>query len=481
MVGIIKSPHLVLWSASLLLVLPAIVAAPMMHDSFWIDWVWADQFTAELAQGNLYPRWLPRSHGGLGSPVFYFYPPLAFYVSGAFGLSGLSTYASIVATFWVALLGSGYAMYLWLRGFAPFPLLGAFLYMAAPYHLFDFYGRGAQAEFLAIAFIPLVAWSMREDRRAVLAVSYAGLILSHLPLALLVSLFLVAPYAVYLRKPFRFAAPLMLGIGLSAMYLWPAFTLERYRDAASLWTNPHLQPEHWGLFAGNGSWARGIRFMFAAILLSSVPVIAAIYFSGQRSLAIYAAICCAVAAGFVPGIWSLPLIAKVQFPFRLLPIVEFALATGTAMFIRSWLLLVWFPALLLSAMSVLPTERQIGWTIADLSRLHPDVPENLPPGDRPFSWPSRWALATAVANPGAILWFPSWRTACRAELLIPARCAKRLEITKSELVGLLITLLSFALLFYPAVKRGVGHRLGKRRGRSEKWRARLDSNQRPQD
>lgn len=68
------------FAVGLLLTLPAILSPPMTHDSFGIICVWADQFTSELATGNLYPRWLPQSHGGLRSPVFYYYPPLAFYL-----------------------------------------------------------------------------------------------------------------------------------------------------------------------------------------------------------------------------------------------------------------------------------------------------------------------------------------------------------------------------------------------------------------
>ncbi len=376
---ILKSPHAALWAASLVLVLPAIIAPPMLHDSFWIDWVWADQFTAELARGNPYPRWLPQSHGGLGSPVFYFYPPLAFYISGGFGLAGLSTYASIIATFWVALLASGYAMHRWLKDFAPHPLLGSLLFMAAPYHLIDFYDRGALAEFVAIAFIPLVAWAMRENRPIILALSYGGLILTHLPLALLVSLFLIAPYALYLKKPLRFAAPLALGIGLSAIYLWPALALEPYRDAAGLWTHARYKPENWTVLPNGPLGA--IAFAFGVLLLASAPAILALHLAGQRALAIYAAVCGCLAVGLVPAFWSLPVLEKVQFPFRLLPMMEFALATGAAMIIRPLLLVAWMPALALSAI-FMSAERQNYWTIPALSRLHPDVPENLPPGER---------------------------------------------------------------------------------------------------
>jgi hypothetical protein len=64
--------------AAALIMLPAAFRPMMMHDSFWIDHVWASQFTELLREGVLYPRWLPWSHEGLGSPVVYYYPPLAF-------------------------------------------------------------------------------------------------------------------------------------------------------------------------------------------------------------------------------------------------------------------------------------------------------------------------------------------------------------------------------------------------------------------
>ena len=188
--------HASIVGLAILLFLPACLFAPMLRDSFWIDWVWSDQFTAELAKGHLYPRWLPLSNGGQGAPSFYFYPPIAFYVSGFFGLLGLSTYQAILGCFAIALALSGYTMFAWLRG-TPHPLLGALLFMAAPFHIFDFYSRGAQAEFLGIALLPLVALGLRrasEYRPTLLAFSYAALILTHLPLALLTSLFLIAPY-----------------------------------------------------------------------------------------------------------------------------------------------------------------------------------------------------------------------------------------------------------------------------------------------
>ena len=231
-----------------------------LNESFWIDWVWLDQFARELGHGTPYPRWLPLSHGGLGSPVFYYYPPLAFYLGSIFTLAGLTTYASLIAAFFAAYALSGAAMYSWLRNAAERPLLGALFYVAAPYHTFNFYSRGAVAEFLATALLPAVMIGLRRSARgerggfALTALSYGLLIFAHLPLALLASLFLFGPYALLWmmksewRRFLPIAAALLTGIALAAVYLIPALLLQRYRDADNLWHDPSVQPANWTIW-----------------------------------------------------------------------------------------------------------------------------------------------------------------------------------------------------------------------------------------
>ena len=47
---------------------------------------WNDLFQQQLFTGDLYPRWLFEMNGGRGSPIFYFYSPLPYYVSAFFAL-----------------------------------------------------------------------------------------------------------------------------------------------------------------------------------------------------------------------------------------------------------------------------------------------------------------------------------------------------------------------------------------------------------
>jgi uncharacterized membrane protein len=385
---------------AILLLLPAIFSAPMLRDSFWIDWVWADQFTAELAKGHLYPRWLPLANGGLGSPTFYFYPPLAFYVSGVFGLIGLSTYNAVLACFAVGLVFSGYTMLAWLRD-AKYPLFGALLFMAAPYHLFDFYSRGAQAEFLGIAILPLVALGLRrtqESRPMLLAFSYAALILTHLPLAALASLFLIAPYCLWKGNLRVFVLPLALGIAMAAIFLLPALALNHYRLTAWLWGS-QFQPKNWSLIFPREGPVEGMRIVFAVILLTTLIPVILLWVAGQRKPAAYAAACCFLAAGVVPAFWTLPILKDVQFPFRLMPLIEFATATGLASARLSgpMRLLAISPQLMLTPVFLFVHSNEKAPSLEWLVHFHPDVPENhlQKPGPLP-EWPEQLGLTISL-------------------------------------------------------------------------------------
>jgi hypothetical protein len=461
--------------------LPAALGPVRLNDSFWIDLVWLEQFAREIANGTLYPRWLPLSHDGLGSPVFYYYPPLAFYGASAFALAGLSTYQALIAAFCAANLLSGIGVYLWLKDQSRVPLAGAVLFMIAPYHLFNFYLRGNIGEFLATAILPFVLWGIRQviDKRrhgiAWTAIAYAVLAMSHLPLALLGSLFLFAPYALVstgCSRPalLRIAAALALGTAIAAIYLVPALALERYRSSADLWTLPYLQPWNWTVWSRE-SWQSG-TFTAIAIVAGGLSIgIASLVLRVRSWWAIWALVCTGLAVGLVPFVWSLPLLRTVQFPFRLLPIAELALVTAMARAPRAkvpWLVLtVLFLALARLIITAQPESPRFGDAV--IRAVHPDVPENLPPGDRPYSWPSRWALQVAKAHRKAqidgqltvepVFYFPAWQVRCddetvpsfpapQTELLAYAGrgCTRTLVWTTAEKIGTAISLLALLAL-----------------------------------
>lgn len=441
-----------------------LLSEPMVHDSFWIDYVWARQFNAELGAGILYPRWLPDSFGGLGAPVFYFYPPAAFYLTALFDLAGAATYTSIILAFGVSFWVSGVGAYLLFRQLGYRPLLGAALFVLAPYHLLDFTLRGALAESVAIALLPFLAIGLKRiaDGRSWLfaALSYALMILTHVPLALLASIFLIAPFAIARRRrlvPIGYAT--LVGIGLAAIYLIPAIALAGYRDEAQLFNEPRLVPSYWSLYGGH--WDDNF-FVAIHLVTASIAIPAALFAVRHRDARlIYALAMCALAAGLIPFVWSLPLIDKVQFSFRALPFAELALAAYIAD--RSTSLPKLRYALLLPAMMsalilivTIPPET----SLAQLDRDKPDVPEYLPPGvldarPRLGEWPDLriGRLPVPDRGPGTIVepifYFPMWSCGQIDEptklLAHPANCQPQRVRTAAEIWGSLISALSVLL------------------------------------
>ena len=477
-------PYPLLALLALLVMAPALLAPPMVHTSFWIDIVWIDGFTAALRRGVLYPRWLAESHGGLGAPVFYYYAPLGFYWTGLFGLLGMGSYAALLAAAGSAWFASGAAMLLWLRDCGRRALLGAALYMVLPYHVIDFYRRGALAEFCAYAILPLLALALRRASRGrglgALAFAYAALILTHLPTALLASLLLIAPWCAWLAWRDRaaalpLAAGLGLGLGLSAIYLLPALTLQAHVSIDQLWGLDTLRAANWTLFH-RARWPDPGTAALLLCLTGLIAVTAATLLrtSGRRWAAGAIAIC-AVVAGFVPGLWDVPLLAKVQFPWRALLLADFALATafararvtGPAAFAGGALLLV--AALFLAQAVHAPGS----WTVAELERRHPEVLEYLPHGASPERGIfSQWALDLARRQPPemrqgdrtilATFYFPAWEVRCggvpvptapdpATRLLSyrgPPGCTTRLVALPIERIGAALSLLSLLALAF---------------------------------
>lgn len=343
---------LLICGIALVVMLPELIAGPSYTDSFRYNHVWTEQFTALFAGGELYPRWLPGSWFGLGSPTFYFYPPLFFWVAAIvrwLSAGWLTAGAAATVGWGLFLAASGLAMRAWLREHvAPETALGGAIgYMLAPYHLYDIYCRGALAEACSYVFLPLILLAIARlaERRggvALLWVSYAGLLLSHLPLALLASVTLI-PMFVFWRarstpSPRRFLAVALagglLGIALAATYWLPALRLIPYISADAL-GGDFYRPDIW-FFWRPGDWPGGLRM--SAIVLVTIAALSLSIAGAFAARTREAWFWCAVTgigvvliSGALPFLWRISLLAQVQFPWRMLPIVELATITALAL------------------------------------------------------------------------------------------------------------------------------------------------------
>ncbi|UAK23423.1 glycosyltransferase family protein [Sphingomonas nostoxanthinifaciens] len=453
------------------LLLPAFLAPAMTHDSFWIDRTWSEQFTMLLRSGNPYPRWLPWSYGGLGAPVFYYYAPLSFHLAGLIGLTGIATYPALLLAFGCAWFGSGLAMHAWLKDRAAAPLAGALLYMVLPYHVIDFYGRGALAEFCAFAIIPLVAIGIchaaDRGRSWPLAIAYTALIMTHLPTAVIASVLLVAPLALWsaqgdIRRLLPVATGLATGLAGAAIYLVPALTLQHHVALGSLWDVPFLQPANWSLLHPARWTSTSYVLLFDGLALATAAT--ALLLSGRRPgfWTIWTVAIAAIAAGLLPGFWSLPVLKAVQFPWRALALAEFGLATVAAgrrgspvTTVAILLPLLAFALTMLSPANPLHGDAMTPLPIPGRQ----DVIEYLPAGAvamgrAPRTHLLQAATATARRHPGAMFSYPSVQARCDdgssspprrdrdSALLVRAPADCRLEIGRlpQEWLGLFISL-----------------------------------------
>ena len=527
-------PYLVIVAGALLVWTPTLFFA-QAGESFGYDLNWSEQFSRLFGAGALYPRWTPASFAGLGSPTFYFYPPLAFWVTALIAKAGGAALTATLALKLAVLfffVTSGLGMYQWLRLSAATgrAVLGALLFMAAPYHLDDTYIRGAFAEFAAIAVLPILALGLartaKSDRSGPLwlAAGWAAMLFAHLPIALLAGVLLVAPYGLWLawRTPpsgrlayiARSGAALALGTGLAAIYLIPALQLQDAISADYWWSAKFHAADR--LFANPKSWSMPLEPFLAGLSIAEALIALAVAWgawrSGDRAATFWAGVVIGVflvVAGLVPGFWSLPLMAKVQFPWRALTVQEFALATLLALAaprVKLGLPLVLFAALLTANLASVgeaiaqwkPNAQfaRPGYGVTTFPTIV-DAPEYLPNGmlrleaDGPAPALNLLDLARAPLASGAgvvagadaqgiavhvrlapgpgrqiILrrfYFPSWRAACDGRLApvrpaTPARfvalsapagvsaCDISLGETPQERVGQLASLVSLAAI-----------------------------------
>jgi hypothetical protein len=234
------------------------------------------QLDRGIQDGILYPRWQPDIAFGYGYPFFNIYGPLSSYAGEVFHLLGFGFADAVKIVFALSVVGSGLAMY----GFArqvlgrQAGLVAAVAYMVIPYRLVDLYVRAALAESVAYVFVPLILWGVwatlhrpRSANMLGLAFAYAALLFTHPISALLLTLLLVFLIAVLAlarinaEQPLRrfsreswlpllghlghvllpTALGLALGLGLSALFVVPAITENRF-----------VRVDHW--YGGRYAW-----------------------------------------------------------------------------------------------------------------------------------------------------------------------------------------------------------------------------------
>lgn len=344
-----------------------------MHDAQHVARLFV--FDQALRQGTLYPRWVEGLGFGFGYPLFNFYPPLIYYVAETFHLLGIGLVWSIKAMLTTGFILSFWGMYVLLQKKTKdvySSMLGASLYLMAPYHAVLVYVRGAFAEFFAYAILPWVFVGFERMQgnggTSFFALAFALLILSH-PLIAFPFVLLFACYFifVFLQSPQRWTLLLrtiigsIVGLGLSAFFWIPSMLERHYTLVDKILTRGladyrmhflyirQLLFSPWGYGGSIYGLEDGMSFRAGEvhIAFASISVFALIFLfirkKVQRPIAVNASIflatglLCAYLTIFKSQfIWdSITFLWYLQFPWRLLVFVAFFLSAGIALWVSS--------------------------------------------------------------------------------------------------------------------------------------------------
>lgn len=433
-------------------------------------------FAQQLWQGELYPRWLMAMNGGFGSPTFFFYPPLTYYVSALFAGPGALAQHAIQPLLWSATLAlalSGLAAYLWLRSFSapPRALAVSLLYLALPYHLvMDLYARFALAECWAFVWAPLILLgqdlAIRRQRAGLplLALSLALLAFSHLP-SLLLMLGLISLRALWqarlshsLRPCWLTLGAAGLGLAMAAALLLPALSdqgaisMELMRGGMFDYRRNFLSglPTEWGdwRFRTHLAWQ---SLLTMALLLTAW---AAAREPRHPELLCWGVLGVGAFLMMLPPsqpLWSLlPPLQRVQFPWRLNLVLCLAtvavVALGTPVR-RPWQGL-WWSLLLLTLLCALVYQRHAPLTRApgkaaiasefDSKRSAREYrPRQVPGGmfaPTLLAWKEEFQPPVSADQPGASWTVQRWQPR-RLALAVTAAVPTRLTLHQYDYPG----------------------------------------------
>jgi hypothetical protein len=367
--------------------------------------MYAPQVAGLLREGVFLPAWAADLNTGFGGPGLLFYPPLVNLPHALLLLAGIPAALGTGLVAVAVLAASGLAVLAWLRaaGLGTGALAGALIYVASPYRLVDLYERTALSEHLAFLFPPLVlaalaaARPVSDLRRAALvALAAAGLLLSNLPAAVLMGTALAAvvlhPAVGRGRRAVAILGA-MLGAGLAAFALVPAALSGRWCATELFYSgrSAYFRPSQHVLFGPadlNPEFGRRVSWAVLALgaLLAASFVLGRLRGPADPRRGLWGAVALAAFLALLPPAgpaWdALPLLSRLQFPWRLATVLTLALPPLVALLPRR-------AALAIVAVAAIASVPWYGRLTAPLDVVPPGTPAPAAPG-------------TAFPDPGAV-------------------------------------------------------------------------------
>ncbi len=306
-----------------------------------------------ISAGQIYPSLMANLNHGFGDVAIRFYPPLSYYTLNFFHFFTREWYFASQIQFFLIFLCGGLGTYLWSKEefSAQQSLIAAAIYTFAPHHLNQIYNNFLFAEFSSTAIIPFcflyVTRICRKKNKLdvlFLAIAYAFLILTHLPLTIIGSIVLgiyalfMLPKDNFLSGVFKLSGAVVSALILTAFY-WSRMVSELDWVQHS---TPKYFSDTWGyqnnfLFRIEGIlnfqddvlnlWLADL--MLLAIFLLAIPSFILLiknkfavskFVRALFAILIFSIFMTLPLSNFV---WTtLPFLQKVQFPWRWLAIVS---------------------------------------------------------------------------------------------------------------------------------------------------------------
>lgn len=327
------------------------------------------EFRDCLWTGSLFPQWCSHFRGGLGAPFFNFYQPGFFYVASLTPASLPVGQQIGLAVFAFSLVGYlGMSVLIGKRFGSLAGTLAGTSFLTAPYIHTELYLRGDFSEYAAMMLVPGALSAFLEviehpSRRAaaVGAISLAAIVMTHPAIALaLYGLLAIALLGVLvstrsLRATIRGATLLGFGVGLSAVYWLPVFLESRYSSVERMWDGQifegyyhysrHFLSLTWLIDQSVTKTPIPVKLGFFHTLMAGAGLAACVlswkrFRLDQRHLA---GLCVFIlmASLFLmtrqsAWCWNhLPLLGRIQFPWRLLSLVSVSMASLSGVSVSS--------------------------------------------------------------------------------------------------------------------------------------------------
>lgn len=320
----------------------------------------AISFYDSIRDGVLYPGWNAEASGGYGDASFRFYPPAAYYAISAARVLAGNWYDASLFLFALLSVAGALGVYFWARVFLPANLAmwAGILYTFAPYHINEIYQAFLLPEYAASAVLPfafgftaLVCTKGRARDVAGLSATYALLILTHLPLAVIGS-FALFFYALSvigktgrLKTVMRLALAVTVGLAASARY-WVTMAAELPWLKGSggktvLWFDYRYNFLFWKSVEGATTWWANV--LAVATVLMFVPGVVMMLGrrnAGERTgraVALLTLFSFFMATPLSRPVWmALPPLQRVEFPWRWLAVTSMCAPIIVAWSIPYW-------------------------------------------------------------------------------------------------------------------------------------------------